>query len=85
MQSGRAKAGDWMLEYERNSFRAPEPLMGWTRAGDTNNQVVLKFASRDDAIAFAREQGWVADIQDFHKKKITPRSYLDNFRYHDPA
>ena len=58
MQSGRAQAaGEWLLEYPRQSSRQPEPLMGWAGAEDTLNQVRLFFATQDEAIAFARKNG----------------------------
>lgn len=81
MQSGRAKVGQWVLEYERKTARRPEPLMGWSSARDTNNQVQLKFNSEEDAIAFAEENGWHYDVKSGSKKRIRPRNYGDNFRY----
>ncbi|MBI3440711.1 MAG: ETC complex I subunit, partial [Proteobacteria bacterium] len=44
MQSGRASSAKWVLEYELETPRRPEPLMGWTAANDTLNQVRMKFA-----------------------------------------
>ncbi|MEN8197347.1 MAG: NADH dehydrogenase ubiquinone Fe-S protein 4, partial [Pseudomonadota bacterium] len=29
MQSGRAKADDWVLEFEPEDAMTPDPLMGW--------------------------------------------------------
>jgi hypothetical protein len=34
MQSGRAKTHYWLLEYEVETARRPEPLMGWTASGE---------------------------------------------------
>ena len=53
MQSGRGNSSKWVLEYEVESPRRPEPVMGWTAANDTLNQVQMKFESKDAAIAFA--------------------------------
>src|SRR5258708_5626570 len=44
MQSGTAETRKWVLEYEPASKRQPDPLMGWTSALDTLNQVRLRFA-----------------------------------------
>ena len=52
MSSGRAKTQAWILEYEIETPRRPEPLMGWTSSGDTLNQVKLSFPTREDAVAF---------------------------------
>ena len=85
MQSGRAKAGAWLLQYQRSGGRSPEPLMGWTSAGDTANQVTLHFETQDEAITYAIEKGWQYSVQDMHQKRIKPLNYGDNFRYHDPT
>ena len=65
MQSGRAQARKWILEYEAATPRRPDPLMGWASADDTLNEVQLRFDTPDEAVAFAEK----------------PKSYADNFRY----
>lgn len=81
MQSGLAKTEHWVLEYELETARRPEPLMGWTASGDTLNQVRLKFDSKDAAVAFAEAKKMEYSIDPEHKRKIPSRSYLDNFKY----
>lgn len=85
MQSGRAKTGKWILEYETTSNRTPEPLMGWVSSGDTLNQVSLKFDSRDEAIAFAENKNWEYVVTQPRERRVTPRNFGDNFRYRPPA
>jgi hypothetical protein len=82
-QSGR-KAGAWLLEYERESKQAPEPVMGWTASGDTLNQVCLEFPTRDDAVAYARRKGWDFSAAEEHVRIVTPRNYVDNFKIRQP-
>lgn len=84
MQSGRGKDGNWILEYETETPRRPEPLMGWTSSGDTLNQVKLNFHSAQDAIAFAEKKGWTYTVQQQHMRTVRPRNYADNFRYTPP-
>ena len=84
MQSGRGKLGKWVLEYETNSRRTPEPLMGWTSSEDTLNQVQLKFSSQEEAVSFADKKGWKYTIGSSSSRKVTPRNYSDNFRYFPP-
>ncbi len=84
MQSGLAKTKLWVLEYERETRQGPEPLMGWTACGDTNNQVRLKFATQEQAIGYAQEQGWEYSLDVAHERIIKPRNYVDNFRYIPP-
>ena len=84
MQSGRAKMGQWILEYERPTARRPEPLMGWSSAADTYNQVKLKFDSEKEAVEYAVEHGWSYDVRKGSQKRIRPRNYGDNFKYFPP-
>ncbi len=80
MSSGRAKTQAWIFEYEIETPRRPEPLMGWTSSGDTLNQVKLTFPTREDAVAFAERKGWGFSVQDPHQRRVRPRNYADNFR-----
>lgn len=83
MQSGRGKTQKWHLEYETETARAPEPLMGWVSSGDTLNQVVLKFDTQKDAIAYAEKRDWSYTVTEPHTKKVKPRNYADNFVFDD--
>lgn len=84
MQSGRGKTGRWLLEYETISRRHPEALMGWTSSEDTLNQVVLRFDTQEEAVAFAERKGWNYTVFPEHDRRIPPRNYSDNFRYIPP-
>ena len=80
MQSGRALLDKWVLEYEVQTPRRPEPLMGWVASGDTLNQVRLQFDTREDAIAFARRKGLTYEVEPERQRRVQPRNYSDNFR-----
>ncbi len=84
MQSGLGKTKIWFLEYELESPRGPEPLMGWTASGDTLNQVRLTFPSQEKAVEYATERGWAYSLDTAHERIIKPRNYVDNFRYIPP-
>lgn len=84
MQAGRAKTGYWLLEYELETPRGPETLMGWTASGDTLNQVRLEFATMDEAIAFAQKKGWAYTVLPAQERVLKPRNYVDNFKYIPP-
>ena len=84
MQSGLAKTKGWVLEYENETKRGPEPLMGWTASGDTLNQVKLRFPTQEQAVAYAQEQGWAYTLDTAHERIVKPRNYVDNFRYIPP-
>jgi len=84
MQSGKAKTRQWVLEYAPATPRAPDPLMGWSSAGDTLNEVSLRFATLEEAVAFAKKHGLDYAVIEPHAAKFQPKSYADNFRYDRP-
>ena len=81
MQSGRAKTRKWVLEYEPATRRDPDPLMGWSSALDTLNQVQLRFDSLDEALAFAKAHGLDYTLIEPQARAPKAKSYADNFRY----
>lgn len=83
MQSGRALLDHWVLEYELETPRRPEPLMGWVSSGDTNNQVQLHFPTREAAMEFAHKKGWQMDVEDEHPRKVVPRNYASYITYRE--
>ncbi|MBI3419411.1 MAG: ETC complex I subunit [Proteobacteria bacterium] len=86
MQSGRANTHHWVIEPEVVSARTPEPLMGWTSAGDTLSELrdKLYFKSQEEAVAFAEREGWDYHVSNPHKRHVPPRNYLDNFKWTKP-
>lgn len=81
MQSGRAGTQQWVLEYDTADGRFVEPLMGWTGAAGTLGQLVLKFGSKKDAVAYADKKGIAYDIEEPQERKLNRRAYADNFAY----
>jgi hypothetical protein len=77
-QSGHAK-DKWVLEYEPESPRLIEPLMGWTSSTDMRSQVKLSFDNKDEAIAYAQRNGIAYRVEE--PKEATRRivSYSENF------
>ena len=80
MQSGRAGSKDWVLEFEPESARRVEPLMGWTSSGDMRGQVRLRFETREEAIAYARRQGLMYALEEPRERRPRLKAYADNFR-----
>ena len=81
MQSGHAKTKDWVLEYEPESPREIEPLMGWTSSNDMLSQVSLSFDTKEEAIAYAETNGVPYRVFEPHKRKLSKKSYADNFKF----
>jgi len=80
MQSGKALLDQWILEYAPSEARRPDPLMGWPGSADTQTQVSLKFASLDEAKAYADKLGVVATVHATPVRRLKLQAYADNFR-----
>lgn len=80
MQSGKALVDDWILDFAPAEARRADPLMGWTGSGDTQAQVQLRFATRDEALAYARRQGITAATVETPPRRLKIQAYADNFR-----
>ena len=81
MQSGYAGTHVWVLEFEPDSRNRPDPLMGWIGQGDTQTQVRLRFPTREEAIAYAEQNGIAYDLEITQVRRIRPKAYADNFRF----
>src|SRR5258708_17214527 len=77
MQSGRANTRKWQLDYEPATPRVPDPLMGWSSAQDTLNQIKLRFATLDQAVAHAQPQGPPSLVLEPTSTFPQPQSYVD--------
>ena len=81
MQSGIAKTSRWLLEYEPESPREIEPLMGWTSSRDTRQQIKLWFDTKEEAIAYAARSGIPATVEEPQEATRRTIAYSDNFRF----
>ena len=81
MQSGTAKTQGWVLEFAPATAREVDPLMGWTSSGDTQAQVKLRFATREEAEAYAAAKGIEVTVvlPKARKAIIRQRGYGENF------
>lgn len=79
MQSGKSGTKQWVLEVEPTDSRFIEPMMGWTGSNDTNQQLKLRFDTREEAIAYATKRGFETDVEEPHSPAVKPKSYADNF------
>ena len=80
-QSGSKKTDKWILEFSRSSSPTIDPLMKWTSSTDTQNQVKMKFSSKDLAVAYAEKNTIEYRVKEPKKSKTRPKSYSDNFSY----
>ncbi|WP_162759213.1 ETC complex I subunit [Rhizobium cremeum] len=81
MQSGKAKAHVWILEFDQASPRKIDPIMGYTSSADTRQQVKLVFDTLEQAEAYARREGIEYRVLQPKEPKRQSVSYSDNFRF----
>jgi hypothetical protein len=79
-QSGFAKSREWVLDFEPEEPRQIDPLMGWTGSGDMLAQVRLRFATKEEAIAYAHKAGLTYRVDDVKAPTRKVVSYSDNFK-----
>ncbi|BAK66175.1 MULTISPECIES: NADH dehydrogenase ubiquinone Fe-S protein 4 [Sphingobium] len=80
MQSGKARTGTWVLEFEALEAKKPDPMMGWAGSGDTREQVKLTFPSEAAARAYAERYGIACHVVRTPPKTLKIQAYADNFR-----
>jgi len=81
MQSGKAKTGEWQLDYEPEKPRIVEPLMGWTSSSDMRQQVTLRFDSKEEAIAYCEREGIAYQLLEPKEPARRQAAYADNFAF----
>ncbi len=78
MQSGIKKFEKWIIEFITKD-PGKNPLMGWESSTDTYSEIKLEFKSKDLAIEYAKKNNIHFEIIEPKKRKITKKSYADNF------
>jgi hypothetical protein len=81
MQSGTAKTKDWVLDFEPESPRMIEPLMGWTSSADMLQEVRLRFDTKEEAIAYCERRGIAYQVSEPKESARRVISYSDNFAF----
>ncbi len=80
MPSGTASTHRWILEYEPETAKFSDPLMGWTGSDDMRGQIRLSFETREAALAYAESQAIPYDLLIPPPRLKKPKAYADNFR-----
>jgi hypothetical protein len=81
MQSGKARAGEWVLQFESRRPKRPDPLTGWSGGAETQEQVTLTFPTLEAGKRYAER----ARI-DYHivpsppERPLRIQAYADNFK-----
>ena len=78
MQSGTRKTKSWLLEFDTRDTGI-NPLMGWETSQDTMSEVKIEFATKEQAINYAKKNNINYYIIEPQKSKLIKKSYADNF------
>ena len=82
MQSGKANTAQWVLEFEAETARRLDPLMGWAGVDETTSgQVRLNFDTREEAVGYAKANGLPYRVDEDRKHAVKPKAYSDNFSF----
>jgi hypothetical protein len=81
MQSGSIAKDYWLLEFLPQTQKYVEPLMGWVGSTDTQQQLRIKFPTRDKAIAYAQSKSYEFEVIEPKPRKFIKKSYADNFKF----
>ena len=79
-QSGKAQAGSWTLEFERQQPQRPDPLTGWNGSGETKTQVRRRFGRKEEALEYAARKGFKVHLVPAPPVSLKIQAYADNFR-----
>jgi hypothetical protein len=80
MQSGKKNTKKWlMLPLEESKTRSISNITGWVSSNDTSTQLKFEFASKEDAINFAKDRGFEYEVEEPQNSTIKKKSYAENF------
>ena len=78
MQSGTKKFDKWIIEFITDK-PGINPLMGWESSTDTYGEIKLEFDTMELAVEYAKKNKIDFEIIKPNMRKITKKSYADNF------
>ena len=78
MQSGLGKSNKWVIKIITKNPEV-KPLMGWESSTHTLSELNLEFKTKELAIEYAKKNKIDYEIIEPQKRKITKKSYADNF------
>tara|TARA_Y100001970_G_scaffold175141_1_gene213679 strand:+ start:212 stop:511 length:300 start_codon:yes stop_codon:yes gene_type:complete len=74
-----AKFNFWLIEFDSNEKPNIDDKMLWISSSNTQDKVRIKFKNKKNAIDFAKKNNIDFIVIEPAKRKITPKSYADNF------
>ena len=79
MQSGLGNTKQWLAEYINEKDKIKDTLMGWNSSLDTKEQIRMFFETKDQAIAWAKNNNEQFIVIEPKERKIKPKNYSSNF------
>jgi len=80
MQSGTAGVRRWKIEFD-NRERWENNLMGWASNADPLSNMLIDFASKEEAVEFVEKNGWDYWVEDPKERSPKAKSYALNFSW----
>ncbi len=79
MQSGLRNTKKWTLKLEAAELNI-DPFIGWTGSKGEQQSHLFSFDTKEQAENFAKKKNLDYKAIDPQKKKVEPKSYIDNFK-----
>lgn len=80
MQSGKARTKKWVIEpIDEKNIRRLNPLMSWVSVDNTLSQLHFEFLQKEDAINFAKKNGYDFVVEEPKFASLKKKSYAENF------
>ena len=76
MQSGKSKK-QWILEYIQKEKKILSPVTGWTGSSESEQQVKLKFNSKEEAVGYAERKNLLYILIEPNVSSVKIQSYTD--------
>lgn len=80
MQSGKAR-DQWLLEFVPDKPYFTDALMGWTGMDGTTREIRMKFATAEEAVAYADKHNIAYELEMPNPAKPVKKAYADNFSF----
>ena len=80
MQSGKKNTKKWLVApIEEKNTRFLDNLMEWVSSNDTKTQLRFEFTTKEEAIEYAKSQGFEYEIHQPNISNLKKKSYAENF------
>lgn len=80
MQSGKKNTKKWLVKpIEETNTHSLNQLMKWVSSNDTKTQLRFEFTTKEEAIEFAKSQGFEYEIHQPNISSLKKKSYAENF------